>query len=156
MKNYLNQLLVIAALLIVGCSDPCKDVVCGPGTCDDGLCICPDGYEGNSCETLENAQYYGIYEITMEECDSGFPFGLGLQSISVLPKDGGGAFDVTILVDDEAMEPLDGTLTNGKLDAAGVILGSATTFTGDFTDVNNFAGVISFEGLTSCDITIMK
>jgi hypothetical protein len=44
--------LVGAPTLITSCKkDPCKDVTCeNGGTCDDGKCNCPAGYEGEKCE----------------------------------------------------------------------------------------------------------
>lgn len=66
MKKIKN--ILVASLLTVGvfsttlftsCDpDPCKDVVCSNGgTCTDGSCSCPSGYEGTTCETLSTAKY---------------------------------------------------------------------------------------------------
>lgn len=50
MKKLLYLFLVIAA--ITSCKkDPCKNVVCyNNGVCDDGTCLCPNGYSGTNCE----------------------------------------------------------------------------------------------------------
>jgi hypothetical protein len=38
--------------------DACKDVICAnAGTCTDGTCTCPAGYEGTLCETKSNAKF---------------------------------------------------------------------------------------------------
>jgi hypothetical protein len=52
MKNAIKQLTLILALLgsLVACKKPCEDVNCQRGYCDDGTCICPDGYYGSRCE----------------------------------------------------------------------------------------------------------
>ena len=43
-------------------SDDCKDVVCNNGgTCIDGNCSCPTGFEGSDCGTLARAKFLGTY-----------------------------------------------------------------------------------------------
>jgi hypothetical protein len=70
MKNLKSILL--AGFLTVGafssavftsCNpDACKDVVCqNGGTCTDGTCACPTGFEGSNCETLSRAKFLGTY-----------------------------------------------------------------------------------------------
>lgn len=39
--------------ILFSCSDACDDVDCGVGTCDDGTCMCPDGYSGTNCEIFD-------------------------------------------------------------------------------------------------------
>ena len=31
-----------------GQNKTCKDIKCGPGTCKNGACSCPDGYKGKT------------------------------------------------------------------------------------------------------------
>ena len=41
-------------------NDPCKDVKCqNGGTCKNGKCICPSGYEGDNCERLIAQKFTG-------------------------------------------------------------------------------------------------
>jgi hypothetical protein len=70
MKNLKSILL--ASFLTIGAfsttiftscdPDACKDVVCqNGGTCTDGLCACPTGYEGTNCETLSRTKFLGVF-----------------------------------------------------------------------------------------------
>lgn len=50
MKKLLYILLF--ALLLSCSSDPCEEISCQNGAaCDDGNCLCEDGYTGNLCES---------------------------------------------------------------------------------------------------------
>jgi len=56
MKKLIIFLLTIACF--TNCSDPCDDVNCQNGsTCDDGTCLCVEGYIGTNCETEIRAEY---------------------------------------------------------------------------------------------------
>ena len=51
--------------------DPCKDIICANGgTCTDGNCTCPSGYEGTLCETLSRDKFIGVFSGT-ETCTVG-------------------------------------------------------------------------------------
>lgn len=43
-------ILLVAA---IGCDNNCDNVICqNNGTCEDGTCLCPEGYGGDNCEQL--------------------------------------------------------------------------------------------------------
>lgn len=50
---------------------PCENVYClNGGSCLDGRCICPDGYEGESCEIKWNERFIGDYH-AYDDCYTG-------------------------------------------------------------------------------------
>lgn len=63
-------LLVLPLLFLSACLNPCKKVECqNGGTCDDGTCQCPDGYEGDECEDFARDKFIGTYLVS-ETCAS--------------------------------------------------------------------------------------
>lgn len=70
MRKLLFPVLLVSSLF--GCqSDPCKNVSCiNDGICFEGKCLCPEGYEGVNCETLQQATYDGNYTVS-ETCNLG-------------------------------------------------------------------------------------
>jgi hypothetical protein len=69
------SLLTIGAFsvtLVTSCNpDACKDVICtNGGSCSNGTCACPSGYEGTLCETLSRTKFIGVYSGT-ETCTVG-------------------------------------------------------------------------------------
>lgn len=63
-KLFLLPAFILGAFLAVtttSCSDKCKDVDCGTGTCLDGTCECGDGFEGTNCEIEWSAKFLGSY-----------------------------------------------------------------------------------------------
>jgi hypothetical protein len=62
---------IFSTALYTSCSkDECKDVVCNNGgTCVDGTCSCPLGYEGSTCQTSSASKFVGTW--TASETCSG-------------------------------------------------------------------------------------
>jgi hypothetical protein len=71
MKNLKNVLVAsfltlgaFTSVFMVSCNpDPCRDVVCTNGVCDDvtGACKCDAGYEGADCSTRTKTKFLGSY-----------------------------------------------------------------------------------------------
>jgi hypothetical protein len=64
-----SAMLATAGLATVSLSsceeDKCKTIICGyGGTCTDGTCVCPSGYEGPQCETVNRDRFMGIWQAT--------------------------------------------------------------------------------------------
>lgn len=55
------------ATIMTSCNpDACKDVVCANGgTCTDGSCACPSGYEGTECNTQSLTKVLGTNNATV-------------------------------------------------------------------------------------------
>lgn len=71
----LSAILTVGAfgtVLYTSCTkDACKDVTCqNGGTCSDGKCTCPTGYEGTNCETKSRDKFVGTY-VGSEACTQG-------------------------------------------------------------------------------------
>ncbi len=54
---------VISAIFYTSCTqDACNNVNClNGGSCGNGICHCPTGYEGPQCQTLSTTRYIGGY-----------------------------------------------------------------------------------------------
>ena len=49
---------------------PCDNVIClNGGACNDGLCYCPQGFEGSQCQTRWSDKFVGNY-IVDDACDT--------------------------------------------------------------------------------------
>ena len=89
--------LIIAALATVvfysSCQqDSCNNVNClNGGSCGNGICNCPTGYEDPQCQTLSITRYLGTYPGTtkcntaQQIIDTAFitPDGLGINTVQV-------------------------------------------------------------------------
>lgn len=52
--------------------NPCMGIICQHGgTCEDGICVCPDGYTGNLCQTPLTPKSLMINKITVTEFPPG-------------------------------------------------------------------------------------
>ncbi|MCH2043842.1 MAG: hypothetical protein MK212_06835 [Saprospiraceae bacterium] len=63
-----NNLLILLLSCVLGLSfssckqDLCEDIVCGEGNCDEGICICNDGYQlgtDNTCSVAWSTKFGG-------------------------------------------------------------------------------------------------
>jgi len=64
MKKLFFGLIAVAALSFTSCKDECKDVTCSNGgSCTEGICECPSGYEGTNCETSWSSAFAGNYNV---------------------------------------------------------------------------------------------
>jgi hypothetical protein len=65
MKKIIFGLLALTAVTFTSCKDECKDITCeNGGTCTEGICECPSGYEGTNCETSWASAFEGSYNVT--------------------------------------------------------------------------------------------
>ncbi len=66
----------LAGVLFTGCKkdDPCENVTCqNGGTCNNGSCSCPSGYEGSTCATEVRSKFIASYSV-QENCSPGGNF----------------------------------------------------------------------------------
>lgn len=63
-----------AVLTLNSCTqDPCVELNCeNGGSCSDGLCQCPTGFEGAQCDITTASRFVGSYSGTMN-CDNTVP-----------------------------------------------------------------------------------
>lgn len=56
---------VFSTITVTSCNDdPCNAIVCSyGGTCAEGDCICPSGYEGTHCEVVTREKYRGVWTV---------------------------------------------------------------------------------------------
>lgn len=54
---------LISLLGLAACeNDPCEETICeNGGTCEAGVCQCPDGFDGDFCELSDISRFTGTY-----------------------------------------------------------------------------------------------
>jgi len=134
--------VVMAMFMFTSCDDPCKDVTClNGGTCLEGTCECPTGYEGTDCGTAVNAKFAGTFNMASSMCDTtdnnNYPVALIASETDVTAFTIGGIYE------------------NGLANTvnATVNLGSTSTFTipnQTFTD-DDLGGGFTIEGSGSLE-----
>ena len=67
----MTTISAFSAVFYVSCnknspaSDKCMAISCNNGaSCTDGVCNCPAGYEGTTCQTLSSTRYTGTWKVS--------------------------------------------------------------------------------------------
>jgi len=83
-----------AAVLVSSCNpDKCADIICvNGGSCADGNCSCPSGYEGTLCETETRAKFKKLW--AANDNDNSAPSNNYLYSCLI--ADGSGPYGLLI------------------------------------------------------------
>lgn len=76
----LSTMLVFNACV----KDPCSELHCQQGTCSNGLCVCPAGWEGAECEIPASSRFVGFWSGNLR-CDN-FPITRELVTIELVEK----------------------------------------------------------------------
>lgn len=154
MNNLLKLVFLSLLTFVVSCSDECEGVECGPGTCNDGTCQCPDAYEGTFCDLLTNAKYFGNWSTVIGDCGAGN--GTSIVSVDIAAHPNGNPTEIQLTTNSPTFNgTIDGTIVNGSLSTSGDIGSTATTITGSFTSDTTLNTNLSAGG-ANCTISFVK
>jgi len=157
MKKLFVLLFTIACF--TSCSDPCEDVVCqNDGTCDDGICICVEGYMGTNCETEIRAAFLGNW-ITEYTCDNQ----LIDEVIASISADPNNILGIVFDIDDGIFNGIvdangNITVSDQEVFVNGMSVETSISGTGDMAnDIINLNFMITDSGVpSSCTFTLTR
>lgn len=156
MKNYFRILSLVFVLGVYSCGDNCDGIECGPGVCEDGTCVCPDGFEGASCETNSNSVYYGDYVVVKETCGTTNNT-TNIEAMSIAAHSNGNPTEIELTASSSSTTAtIDGTIVNGNIEAEGTFSSFTLGISGTFTDNDNFEATLTGAGLVCSDLTYAK
>lgn len=108
----MKKLLFMAALItsvLVSCSKKC-DNNCGVGgICDNGTCVCLNGYEGSNCESLSSTKFLGSYA-TDYSGTGGLSNTSGSTTMTITSGSAPGKIEISIPLTLNATVPLAGSV----------------------------------------------
>lgn len=93
MSSLSNNLIIFSLLCLAalaGCKEnPCKEVDCGPyGTCENGVCVCEEGYtldSDSTCNQRLSSLIEGVYRANVTGCTTG-DYDLTIQGSNVFDE----------------------------------------------------------------------
>lgn len=147
MKTF--RLIALSALVTVGaafsvlytsCSkDECKDVICkNGGTCEAGICKCPIGYIGSSCETRA---FVGTWDGSDACGGTSFTYTMsianGSDSVTMLVTNAGGFGASNVIRGTLSADARTITYTNQLVSGIAGTLSYTDTITGSFFLTSN-------------------
>ncbi|HTO16991.1 MAG TPA: calcium-binding EGF-like domain-containing protein [Edaphocola sp.] len=106
----------LAALTVSSCEqDSCTVLNCqNGGRCNEGVCQCPEGYEGAECsETLAN-RYAGTYEGTIRCNYNSMLFPITADSVRINIVDQPNIIKLEIKAGNTSLQNFKGTIVNGN------------------------------------------
>jgi len=141
MKNWKSILITVFSFFAIGSmvllnscvKDPCSDLQCkNGGSCSDGFCQCPTGYEGAECEITASSRFTGVWVGSMR-CDN---FPIQADTIRIYPVTGS-PDDVTVKM---------GAGNSSFLNFSGKVATPETHFQTFTSDGNEFHIYITVDG----------
>jgi len=141
-------------LFIVGCNDFCDNADCGEGICDYGKCLCPNGYDGEYCELLENEKFVGSYMQTSNDCEN--DIASTITTISILIDTTKIPFGVRLNLRSATVESnILGSIMDEKIEASGLFNESTMSISGEFTTSHQLECIITIQN-EECNLIFDK
>ncbi len=123
--------------------DPCANVTCqNGGTCVNGSCKCPEGYEGADCSVKAALKFIGSYNAA-DDCNPPFRTGDSLNYIiSITPNTDAAKIDIINLANNNNLKAT-ATIHGDSISIPAQQLSDNRTYTA--TGKKNADGTISFK-----------
>jgi len=155
MKFWKSSLLTVFAFLGIASTvlynacqiDTCSDLKCiHGGSCANGFCNCPTGYEGSQCESQVNTKFLGIYNGNTN-CD----LNPSVYDTAVIVAQPNSLTALKIVLFSNKMDTLTGTINGTSVTVPDINDGSGYSRHISITLVNN-SKLTVFTEITSKDL----
>ena len=159
--------LVLCSLIYTSCKNKCGSTTCqNSGTCTDNVCVCPQGYSGNACQTGWSDAAVGTFTCTRSHCS---PAVTGVStwqsSITKDATNGGYTLDISNFNNSNTtvVATIDSAKTATQIIKIGAVNGTGTDASGTLT-ISNSGTTINLTYTTysggiagsTCDMTMVK
>ncbi len=140
LKSYFPfVVLVFLSFMLISssCTDPCKDIVCdNGGVCNEGNCVCLNGYTGFNCEEIDIFAIQALFDQGLETPMSLYEKGVALNDIYGNIYEGGFLFFLDVNDDFPGLEGIIASPENL----------SDSTFYGCYSNLTGATGIAVGEG----------